>query len=103
MAQEGYDTLIELTDSRYRLSMVVSRRAAQLKQGVPSSLTHKAIGRHENAVTVAMHELTKGSGVRWDGTLPSAAEIGEQVQRDVRSTREASPSYSILREEASER
>jgi hypothetical protein len=79
--------------------MIVSRRAAQLKQGVPSTLTHKSITRHENAVTVAMNELTRDSGVRWNGTLPSAATIGEQVQRDVRNSHEASPSYSVLREE----
>jgi hypothetical protein len=38
MAQEGYDRLMALTDSRYRLSMIVARRAAQLKGGIPTTL-----------------------------------------------------------------
>lgn len=100
MAQEGYDTLMDRIDSRYRLSMVTGRRAAQLKKGVPSTLTHKPITRGENAVSVAMKELERGSGVRWDGALPSAAAIGEQVQRDVRAAQDELQTYSVLREDS---
>ncbi len=98
MAQKGFDILREATDSRYRLSMVVGRRAAQLKQGVPSTLTHKPITREDNAVSVAMKELELGSGVRWDNDLPSAAVISTQVQRDRHEAGEAPKAYSILRD-----
>jgi DNA-directed RNA polymerase subunit omega len=98
MAQEGYDTLMSLINSRYRLSVVTGRRAAQLKQGTPSTLTHKAIGQDDNAVSVAMKELEQGSGVRWDDALPSAEEIGSQVQRDRRDAAEESRRYSILQD-----
>ena len=57
MAQKGFDVLREATDSRYRLSMVVGRRAAQLKKGVPSTLTGKPVPGTSNAVTEAMREL----------------------------------------------
>ncbi len=100
MAQEGYDTLMDLIDSRYRLSMVTGRRAAQLKKGVPSTLTHKPITQNQNAVSVAMKELETRSGVRWDVSLPSAEAIGAQVQRDMRETRDELQSYSVLREES---
>lgn len=98
MAQEGYDILMNLIDSRYRLSMVTGRRAAQLKQGTPSTLTHKAIGQGDNAVSVAMKEIEQSSGVRWDDALPSAEEIGSQVQRDRRDTAEEPRRYSILQD-----
>lgn len=99
MAQKGFDVLREATDSRYRLSMVVGRRAAQLKLGVPSTLTHKVVPKGENAVSAAMAELESGSGVIWGEGLPSAEEIGRQVQRDVRDAEEAPSAYSVLRSE----
>ena len=54
MAQKGFDILREATDSRYRLSMVVGRRAAQLKLGVPSTLTHKVVPKGDNAVSASI-------------------------------------------------
>ena len=98
MAQKGFDILRETTDSRYRLSMVVGRRAAQLKLGVPSTLTHKVVPKGENAVSAAMAELESGSGVIWGDSLPSAEDIGRQVERDLRRAEEAPGAYSILRD-----
>lgn len=103
MAQKGFDILREATDSRYRLSLVVGRRAAQLKLGVPSTVTHKAVPRGENAVSAAMAELELGTGVVWGEGLPSAEDIGRQVQRDARETEEAPSAYSVLRPEPSDR
>ncbi len=54
MAQEGFDTPLELTESRYRLSMVTARRAAQLKLGIPSVLLKDAQPGTRNTVTIAM-------------------------------------------------
>ena len=75
MAQEGYDTLINLTDSRYRLSIVVARRAAQLKFGIPSVLPPEALPRTENSVTIAMKELEITDRVKWGDDLPSMEEL----------------------------
>ena len=80
MAQEGYDVLLDLTDSRYRLSMIVARRAAQLKSGVPTLLTEDEMPRHGNTVTLAMLELQAGKAIRWGDELPEEATL-----RDVRS------------------
>ena len=63
MAQEGFDTLMDLTESRYRLSMVTARRAAQLKLGVPSVLPKDETPKTRNTVTIAMKELEAGAGV----------------------------------------
>ena len=98
MSQKGFDVLREATDSRYRLSIVVGRRAAQLKKGVPSTLTGKVIPDAENAVTAAMAELEHGSGVRWDNELPSAEVINSQVQRDLKSAAEEPRRYSVLQD-----
>lgn len=75
MAQEGYDKLISLTDSRYRLSMIVARRAAQLKSGIPTVLDVEALPRTENSVTIAMKELETTDMVKWGDDLPSESEI----------------------------
>ena len=86
MAQEGFDALLALTDSRYRLSVIVARRAAQLKGGIPSLLEPEempATGRH-NTVTIAMMELQLGKELRWGDDLPSLEElrrVNEQARR----------------------
>jgi DNA-directed RNA polymerase omega subunit len=102
MAQEGYDTLMKLIGSRYQLSMIAGRRAAQLKLGTPSTLTQKSIRSDENAVSVAMKELEQGSGVRWGDDLPSRDAIAQQVQRDQRDASAAPPRYSVLKDESRE-
>ena len=99
MAQEGFDTLMTRTDSRYRLSMVAARRAGQLKYGVPSTLTGKPIARADNAVTVALKELEMDSSVRWGDLLPSAEAIRGQVQRDGRERADVAAAYSVSRDE----
>ena len=99
MAQEGLDTLMTRTDSRYHLSMVAARRAGQLKQGVPSTLTGKPIARADNAVTVALKDLEVDSGVRWGDALPSAEDIRAQVQRDGRERADVAAAYSVSHDE----
>lgn len=94
MAQEGFDTLMSLTESRYRLSMVVARRAAQLKVGIPSVLPKDEVPQTRNTVTVAMKELEEGAGVRWGGDLPSTDELKTLIERE---RREEPSSYSVSR------
>lgn len=84
MAQEGYDTLMSLTDSRYRLSMIVARRAAQLKAGIPTVLPEEQKPQTSNTVTIAMKELELGEGISWGNELPSAEEIKELRRREQR-------------------
>lgn len=77
MAQEGFDELLALTDSRYRLSMIVARRAAQLKGGIPPLLSAEEMpssGR-QNTVTLAMKELQLDKELRWGNDLPSLEEL----------------------------
>lgn len=75
VAQEGYDTLMELTDSRYRLSMIVARRAAQLKTGIPSTLDYDELGDMSNTVSIAMKEVELGQGIVWGEELPAMNDL----------------------------
>lgn len=84
MAQEGYDEMMALTDSRYRLTMIAARRAAQLKTGFPTLLTPEEKPNTTNTVTVAMKELQLGKDIRWGDELPSVEELsrGLETPRD---------------------
>lgn len=88
MPQKDFDELMKLTPSRYALTMVVSRRAAQLKYGVTNTLTKKPIPREKNAVSAAMEELVTGSGVRWGDNLPTQEEILRFAQAEHREQRD---------------
>lgn len=94
MAQEGFDTLMALTESRYKLSMITARRAAQLKLGIPSVLPKDEVPATRNTVTIAMKELERGAGVRWGGDLPSTEELRTLIERE---RREEPASYSVSR------
>lgn len=87
MAQEGYDTLMQLTDSRYRLSMIVARRAAQLKSGIQHLLEPGELPPTENTVTVAMKELELGKPVFWGTELPPT----EALMRTIPAPRPSEP------------
>ncbi len=94
MAQEGFDELMALTESRYRLSMITARRAAQLKAGVPPLLDPENYPKTRNTVSLAMKELEEGVGVVWGDDLPSADELRGLLERD---KREEERSYSVSR------
>lgn len=88
MAQIGYDTLLNLTDSRYRLSIVVARRAAQLKGGVPTLLGPEEMpDAASNTVSVAMEELRLGKPVVWGVDLPADDAVREIRARQRREER----------------
>lgn len=93
MAQEGFDTLMSLTDSRYRLSMIVARRAAQLKLGIPPVLPPEDYPKTRNTVTIAMRELEEGDIV-WGDKLPSVEELQKELERE---KREEQISYTVSR------
>ena len=103
MAQKGFDILREVTDSRYRLSMVVGRRAAQLKKGVPSTVTGKVVPDSKNSVSAAMEELELGTGVVWGNDLPSFLDINSVVAQDQRDAKSEAAQYSITRDEKAEK
>jgi DNA-directed RNA polymerase, subunit K/omega len=85
MAQDGYDIMMNLTDSRYRLSMVVGRRAAQLKSGMPTLLEPDEMPEAAgNTVSVAMKELQTGKALVWGTDLPTEAELRTARARERR-------------------
>ncbi|MGL4609289.1 MAG: DNA-directed RNA polymerase subunit omega [Trueperaceae bacterium] len=102
MAQEAYDKLMEMTDSRYRLSMIAARRAAQLKAGVATTLSPSEQPKTKNSVTIALKELALDKGIQWgnDDTLPTNEELKQTVEREMRAHREQN--YTITRLDAPE-
>jgi DNA-directed RNA polymerase subunit omega len=96
MAQEGYDSLMALTDSRYRLSMIVARRAAQLKGGIPSTLDYDDMPvARLNSVSIAMRELELGREVVWgDESLPSFEDLKRTAAEE---RRREEPSFTVSR------
>lgn len=57
MAEKDIDKLLDLTDSKYRLSVVIAKRALQLRSGAPSILPVEQRVRTRNLVTQSMREL----------------------------------------------
>lgn len=84
MAQRGYDQLMKLTESRYMLSMIVARRAAQLKSGIPTLLEPEEHPRTTNSVTIAMEELRLSKPVKWGEDIPTTDELRRAVERSKR-------------------
>jgi DNA-directed RNA polymerase subunit omega len=84
-----------LTDSRYRLSMIVARRAAQLKSGIPTTLDLEEMPEAgQNTVSVAMREFELGRDVRWGDELPTFDELKRTV---VEERRREEPSFTVSR------
>lgn len=88
MAQQGYDDLMSRTDSRYRLSMIVANRAAQLKRGFPSLLPQEELPASGNTVSIALAELLRGTSLHWGEDLPSSDELLEARQAARRKERD---------------
>ncbi len=97
MAQEGFDELMSLTDSRYRLSMITARRAAQLKAGIPSILASEEYPKTRNTVSIAMKELELKKGIKWGNNLPSIAELKQTLERE---RRQEPAAYTVSRGKA---
>ncbi len=95
LSQVGYDRLLALTDSRYRLSTIVGRRAAQLKGGIPTTLDPDEMPEARlNTVTLAMKEFELGREVRFGEDLPTADELRRTVQDE---RRREEPTFTVSR------
>lgn len=57
MAEKNIDKLLSLTDSKYRLSVVIAKRALQLRAGVPPVIPPEDRVGTRNLVTLAMREM----------------------------------------------
>ncbi len=60
MAEKNIDKLLGMTDSKYRLSVVIAKRAIQLKSGINSVLSPENRIGTRNLVTLAMRETATG-------------------------------------------
>ncbi len=94
MAQEGFDKLIGLTDSRYRLSIVVGRRAAQIKNGIPSTLSHEEYPKTRNTVTIALKEMVLDKGIHWGKDMPKLDDLKKTLEQD-RKIQHAQANYTV--------
>ena len=95
MAQTGYDRLLALTDSRYRLSIIVARRAAQLKGGIPTTLGVDEMPEARlNSVTISMKEFELGRDLRFGDDLPTSDDLRRVVLEE---RRREEPSFTVTR------
>ncbi len=85
MVLDGFDKLMSLTDSRYRLSVITARRAAQIKGGIPSTLDEEDLSHTNNTVSIAMRELELEKELVWGDDLPSEDELRRLNQQDRRA------------------
>jgi DNA-directed RNA polymerase subunit K/omega len=98
MAQDGYDELMQLTESRYMLSIIAARRAAQIKAGLPSVLSADDYPPTRNTVTVAMHELIHTKKLVWGPDLPDEKAMKQVIEKDKRETETYSVSKRRMRD-----
>jgi len=87
MAQKDIDKLLALTDSKYRLTNLVAKRAAQLKSGLPTTLEPEERPHTRNAVTIAMREMLNGR-LAWGENIVKEERLAEAIQA-ARTQREA--------------
>jgi DNA-directed RNA polymerase subunit K/omega len=71
--------------------MITARRAAQLKNGMPSVLDPEDRPKTRNTVTIAMKEVRLGR-IKWGDDLPTNAESQQDLERERAKTER--PSYS---------
>lgn len=84
MAEKDIDKLLSLTDSKYRLSVVIAKRAIQLKLGAPSVLSPETRAKTHNLVTQAMRELATGKLVLGEDLIDE-----QSFQQDYHRQRQA--------------
>jgi DNA-directed RNA polymerase subunit omega len=60
MSEKNIDKLLSQTDSKYKLSVAVAKRALQLKSGVNPVIAPEQRSGTRNLVTVAMREMATG-------------------------------------------
>ena len=81
MALDGFDKLMSLTDSRYRLALITARRASQLQGGLPTTLPDDELPDTNNPVSLAMRELELEQDIIWGEDLPSEEELRRLSQK----------------------
>ncbi len=98
MAEKDIDTLLSLTDSKYRLSVVIAKRALQLKAGAPSVLPTDVRARTQNLVTQAMRELATGKLLLGENLIDD-----QRFQQDYHRQRQAQIQEQMRAEREHER
>lgn len=98
MAEKDIDKLLSLTDSKYRLSVVIAKRAIQLKSGAPSVLSTETRAKTRNLVTQSMRELATGKL-----TLGEHLIDEQRFQQDYQRQRQAQIQAQMTAERERER
>ena len=80
MAEKGIDRLLELTDSKYRLSVVIAKRALELKAGVPPVIPPEQRVGIKNNVTIAMREMATGK-LEWGEDMVDEHRLHSILER----------------------
>ncbi|HWG84300.1 MAG TPA: DNA-directed RNA polymerase subunit omega [Deinococcales bacterium] len=101
MAERNIDRLLSQTDSKYRLSVVIAKRALQLKAGVAPVIPAEARANTRNLVTVAMREMATGTLEHGDGIVDenrlntTLERTRAQVQESQMAAQNAANSFTM--------
>lgn len=95
MAEKHIDRMLDMTDSKYRLSVVTAKRALQLSAGAPSVLPADQKAKIHNVVTLAMRELATGQLTTGQGLIDEGRffqdyqrQRQQELQRQLNAERE---------------
>lgn len=80
MAEKNIDRLLSLTDSKYRLSVVIAKRAIQLRAGVAPVIPPEQRLGTRNMVTLAMREMATGR-LEWGEGLVDEGQLRTVLAR----------------------
>jgi DNA-directed RNA polymerase subunit omega len=75
MSEKNIDKLLSQTDSKYKLSVAIAKRAMQLKSGVVPVISPDQRTNTRNLITVAMREMATGK-------LEMGANLIDQARLD---------------------
>ncbi|MFN8509160.1 MAG: DNA-directed RNA polymerase subunit omega [Deinococcaceae bacterium] len=97
MAEKNIDRLLAQAGSKYRLSVLVAKRALQLKAGSPSVLPSDQRAGFRNLVTVAMRELATQKLITGDHFLDE-----ERLNSDLLRQKQQAQKAAFERSQVSE-
>ncbi|GGJ37873.1 DNA-directed RNA polymerase subunit omega [Deinococcus roseus] len=97
MAEPNIDKMLALTNSKYSLSVVVAKRALQLKAGTPSALPVDQRAKIRNLVTVAMRELASGK-LQVGENLIDEEKLAQDLQRTKQALLQAQTVHALERD-----
>jgi DNA-directed RNA polymerase subunit omega len=99
MSEKNIDKLLSQTDSKYKLSVAIAKRALQLKSGINPVIPPDQRSGTRNLITVAMREMATGKLEMGAGLIDQARldkHLAQEKQRQAEELqRQQAGSYQM--------